>query len=88
MRPDVSDPRRRRSLRLLLTVSAALALLLALVPVVAILPILLYIGMLIGAQAFQTTPQMIDLWRFIACIGLGVELVNVDAYLSELVPKA
>jgi len=26
------------------------------VPVVAILPILLYIGMLIGAQAFQTTP--------------------------------
>lgn len=30
--------------------------LLALVPVVAISPILLYIGMLIGAQAFQTTP--------------------------------
>jgi AGZA family xanthine/uracil permease-like MFS transporter len=29
---------------------------LALVPVVAISPILLYIGMLIGAQAFQTTP--------------------------------
>src|ERR1700756_4990562 len=34
-----------------------IALLLALVPVVAILPILLYIGMLIGAQAFQTTPH-------------------------------
>src|SRR5271166_4653690 len=34
-----------------------IALLLALVPVVAISPILLYIGMLIGAQAFQTTPQ-------------------------------
>ena len=33
-----------------------ISLLLALVPVVAILPILLYIGMLIGAQAFQTTP--------------------------------
>src|SRR6516164_610857 len=32
------------------------SLMLALVPVVAILPILLYIGMLIGAQAFQTTP--------------------------------
>ena len=31
-------------------------MLLALVPVVAISPILLYIGMLIGAQAFQTTP--------------------------------
>jgi MFS transporter, putative metabolite:H+ symporter len=38
-------------------------------------------------MAFQTTPETIDLWRFIASIGLGVELVNVDAYLSELVPK-
>ena len=33
-----------------------LAVLLNLVPVVAISPILLYIGMLIGAQAFQATP--------------------------------
>jgi AGZA family xanthine/uracil permease-like MFS transporter len=33
-----------------------ISLMLALVPLVAILPILLYIGMLIGAQAFQTTP--------------------------------
>jgi AGZA family xanthine/uracil permease-like MFS transporter len=33
------------------------ALLLSLVPVVAISPILLYIGMLIGAQAFQETPR-------------------------------
>ena len=32
------------------------ALMLALIPLVAISPILLYIGMLIGAQAFQTTP--------------------------------
>src|SRR5258707_12131740 len=32
------------------------ALMLALVPLVAILPILLYIGMLIGAEAFQATP--------------------------------
>ena len=34
-----------------------LALMMALIPVVAILPILLYIGMLIGAQAFQETPK-------------------------------
>jgi AGZA family xanthine/uracil permease-like MFS transporter len=34
-----------------------ISLMLALIPVVAISPILLYIGMLIGAQAFQTTPQ-------------------------------
>src|SRR3954454_25174198 len=33
-----------------------ISVLLALVPVGAISPILLYIGMLIGAQAFQTTP--------------------------------
>ncbi|MBR0795741.1 regulator [Bradyrhizobium jicamae] len=33
-----------------------ISVLLALVPVVAISPILLYIGMLIGAQVFQTTP--------------------------------
>jgi MFS transporter, putative metabolite:H+ symporter len=43
----------------------------------------------IGAfiMAFQTTPQSIDLWRLIASVGLGVELVNVDTYVSELVPK-
>jgi adenine/guanine/hypoxanthine permease len=35
---------------------AVVSVLLALIPVVAISPILLYIGMLIGAQAFQTTP--------------------------------
>ncbi len=43
----------------------------------------------IGAfiMAFQNTPETINLWRLIASIGLGVELVNVDTYLSELVPK-
>lgn len=33
-----------------------LSLLLNIIPVVAIAPILLYVGMLVGAQAFQTTP--------------------------------
>ena len=44
----------------------------------------------IGAfiMAFQNTPESIDLWRLIASIGLGVELVNVDTYVSELVPKS
>jgi AGZA family xanthine/uracil permease-like MFS transporter len=41
---------------LLLAWFGILAVFLNLVPVVAIAPILLYIGMLIGAQAFQTTP--------------------------------
>jgi AGZA family xanthine/uracil permease-like MFS transporter len=34
-----------------------IAVMLSLIPVVAISPILLYIGMLIGAQAFQETPK-------------------------------
>ncbi len=38
-------------------------------------------------MAFQNTPESIDLWRLIASIGVGVEIVNIDAYLSELVPK-
>jgi putative MFS transporter len=43
----------------------------------------------IGAfiMAFQTTAAGIDLWRLIASIGLGVELVTIDTYISELVPK-
>lgn len=39
-------------------------------------------------MALQTTPASIDLWRLIASVGLGVELVNIDAYISELVPSA
>ena len=42
---------------ILLSWFGIISVLLALVPVVAISPILLYIGMLIGAQAFQTTPK-------------------------------
>ena len=42
---------------LVITWFGILAVFLNLVPVVAIAPILLYIGMLIGAQAFQTTPM-------------------------------
>ncbi len=42
---------------LALTWFGIIALLSALIPVVAILPILLYIGMLIGSQAFQESPH-------------------------------
>jgi AGZA family xanthine/uracil permease-like MFS transporter len=41
---------------LLLCWFGALSTIVAVVPVIAILPILLYIGMLIGSQAFQETP--------------------------------
>ena len=42
---------------LVLTMFGVVSLMMALVPVVAILPILLYIGMLIGSQAFQESPH-------------------------------
>ena len=42
---------------LVLTWLGIVALVSSLIPVVAILPILLYIGMLIGSQAFQETPR-------------------------------
>lgn len=42
---------------LVLTWLSIVPLLLSLIPVVAIIPILLYIGALIGAQAFQATPR-------------------------------
>jgi MFS transporter, putative metabolite:H+ symporter len=38
-------------------------------------------------MAFQTSGFGIDLWRFLAGIGIGVELVTIDTYISELVPR-
>ena len=40
------------------------------------------------ALACQTSGFGLDLWRFIAGIGLGVELVTVDTYIAEIVPRA
>ncbi len=38
-------------------------------------------------MAFQTTPDGLLLWRFIAGIGIGVEIITIDAYITELVPS-
>ena len=38
-------------------------------------------------MALQNTAFRIDFWRFIASIGIGVELVTIDSYIAELVPK-
>ena len=40
-----------------------------------------------AVMAFQHTRLGIDLWRFIAGIGIGVELVTIDTYIAELVPS-
>ena len=37
--------------------------------------------------SFQNSADMVNLWRFIGGIGIGVELVTIDTYISELVPK-
>ncbi len=38
-------------------------------------------------MAFQNDVFGLNLWRFISGIGVGIELVTIDTYLSELVPK-
>jgi putative MFS transporter len=38
-------------------------------------------------MAFQDTGFSVCLWRLIAGIGIGVELVTIDTYIAELVPK-
>jgi MFS transporter, putative metabolite:H+ symporter len=38
-------------------------------------------------MAFQTDAFGLNLWRFIAGIGVGVELVTIDTYIAEIVPK-
>jgi MFS transporter, putative metabolite:H+ symporter len=39
-------------------------------------------------MAFQDSGLGVCLWRLIAGIGIGVELVTIDTYLTELVPKS
>jgi putative MFS transporter len=39
-------------------------------------------------MACQSTAAGLDVWRFFAGVGIGVELVTIDAYLSELAPAA
>lgn len=38
-------------------------------------------------MAFQTDAFGLNVWRFLSGIGVGVELVTIDTYISELVPK-
>ena len=40
-----------------------------------------------AVMAFQTTASGLDLWRFLAGVGIGVELVTIDTYIAEIVPK-
>ncbi len=38
-------------------------------------------------MAFQNSGLSVCLWRLVAGVGIGVELVTIDTYIAELVPK-
>jgi len=38
-------------------------------------------------MAFQNSAEGVLLWRFLAVIGIGVEIITIDAYITELVPS-
>ncbi|MCK1389946.1 MFS transporter [Bradyrhizobium sp. 1] len=38
-------------------------------------------------MACQTSPEGLLFWRFLAGIGIGVEVITIDAYITELVPS-
>jgi MFS transporter, putative metabolite:H+ symporter len=39
-------------------------------------------------MAFQTSAGGVLLWRFVAGLGIGVEIITIDAYITELVPSS
>ncbi len=49
---------------------------------------LLWYSVASAIMAFQTTAFGVNLWRFIAGVGVGVELVTIATFLTELVPTA
>ncbi len=49
---------------------------------------LIWYSITTAIMAFQTSGFGVDLWRFIAGVGIGIELVTIDTYVSELVPRS
>jgi len=49
---------------------------------------LIWYSITTAIMAFQTSGFGVDLWRFIAWVGIGIELVTIDTYVSELVPSS
>src|SRR5246127_225731 len=49
---------------------------------------LIWYSVITAIMAFQTSGFGVNLWRFIAGIGIGIELVTIDTYVSELVPRS
>jgi putative MFS transporter len=49
---------------------------------------LIWYSITTAIMAFQSTGFGVDLWRFIAGIGIGIELVTIDTYVAELAPRS
>ena len=47
---------------------------------------LLWYSLSTAIMAFQNTAAGVDVWRFVASIGVGLEQVTIDTFLPELVP--
>jgi putative MFS transporter len=47
---------------------------------------LLWYSAMTLSMALQSSALALDVWRFLAGIGIGVELVTIDSYIAELVP--
>jgi MFS transporter, putative metabolite:H+ symporter len=47
---------------------------------------LMWYSIATAVMAFQNTAQGVDLWRFIASVGVGLEMVTIDTFLPEFVP--
>lgn len=49
---------------------------------------LVFYSVMTLGMALATTAAAIDAWRFLAGIGIGVQLITIDAYVSEIAPAA
>jgi MFS transporter, putative metabolite:H+ symporter len=47
---------------------------------------LIWYSLASAMMAFQTSAEGVDLWRFIASVGIGLEQVTIDTFIPELVP--
>jgi putative MFS transporter len=48
---------------------------------------LIWYSITTAIMAFQSSGFTVNIWRFIAGVGIGIELVTIDTYISELVPR-
>lgn len=48
---------------------------------------LLWYSVCSAIMAFQNSAEGLILWRFVTGIGIGIEIITIDTYITELVPQ-